>query len=47
MGATLHAMTWLAGGDGPDGPSWSPYLAIGLFVLFSLNILYLRHRRRR
>ncbi|MFJ7305253.1 hypothetical protein [Streptomyces sp. NPDC099088] len=40
-------MTWLAGGNGPDGPSWSPYLAIGLFVLFGVIILYIRARRRR
>ncbi|MEU0787480.1 hypothetical protein ABZ341_38810 [Streptomyces sp. NPDC006173] len=40
-------MTWLAGGNGPDGPSWSPYLAIGLAALFGAIIFYRWSRRRR
>ncbi|MFF1520155.1 hypothetical protein [Streptomyces sp. NPDC058305] len=39
----------LAGGSRPDGLSWSPYLAIGLTVLFGFGalILSLWDRRRR
>ncbi|MEU8794580.1 hypothetical protein [Streptomyces sp. NPDC048643] len=45
----MNSLAWLADGNRPDGPSWSPYLAIGLTVLFGFGalILYLRDRRRR
>ncbi|MET7382349.1 hypothetical protein ABZT08_26655 [Streptomyces sp. NPDC005526] len=35
--------------DRPQGPSWSPYLAVGMCVLFGLVALglYTRDRRRR
>jgi hypothetical protein len=34
--------------DGPDGPSWSPYLMIGIFIVAAIIMvsLYTRSRRR-
>ncbi|GHB73021.1 hypothetical protein GCM10010331_71210 [Streptomyces xanthochromogenes] len=34
--------------DRPDGPSWSPYLAIGLFTVAAVvaGLLYTRSRRK-
>ncbi|MEU7471794.1 hypothetical protein AB0A94_25280 [Streptomyces sp. NPDC044984] len=33
--------------DRPDGPSWSPYLAIGLFVaaMIFVGVMYAKRRR--
>ncbi|MFF8473987.1 hypothetical protein [Streptomyces sp. NPDC015414] len=44
----MHRLLQLAD-NRPDGPSWSPYLAIGLWLLFGLVALglYTRDRRRR
>lgn len=38
----------LSSGNRPDGPSWSPYLAVGLFIVFGIIIalLYLRNRAK-
>ncbi|MGC0377044.1 hypothetical protein [Streptomyces sp. SAI-229] len=34
-------------GDRSDGPSWSPYLAIGLFVaaMIFVGVMYAKRRR--
>ncbi|MER7487622.1 hypothetical protein ABTY20_17255 [Streptomyces sp. NPDC126497] len=33
--------------DRPDGPSWSPYLAIGMFVaaMVFVGVMYAKRRR--
>ena len=33
--------------DRPDGPSWSPYLAIGMFIfaMIFVGIMYAKRRR--
>ncbi|AIS02311.1 hypothetical protein [Streptomyces glaucescens] len=33
--------------DRPDGPSWSPYLAIGMFIIAMIfvGIMYAKRRR--
>ncbi|MFD4001609.1 hypothetical protein [Streptomyces rubiginosohelvolus] len=36
----------LSAGNRPDGPSWSPYLAIGLFIVFGIIIAFLYLRKR-
>lgn len=38
----------LSAGNRPDGPSWSPYLAVGIFIVFGIIIalLYLRNRAK-
>ncbi|MFJ4714028.1 hypothetical protein [Streptomyces sp. NPDC088785] len=43
----MNAVLPLADGRA-DGPSWSPYLAIGLFLLFAviLGIRLMKKRRR-
>lgn len=43
----MVTMITLAQDNRPDGPSWSPYLAIGLFVLFAIIIGLLLLRKRR
>ncbi|WP_272920805.1 MULTISPECIES: hypothetical protein [Streptomyces] len=42
----MHALISLAN-DRPDGPSWSPYLAIGMFVAAGIfvGIMYAKRRR--
>lgn len=39
----------LLANERPDGPSWSPYLIIGLFIAaaIAIGILYSRHRGNR
>lgn len=36
----------LFAGNRPDGPSWSPYLAVGLFLVFGAIIAFLYVRDR-
>ncbi|MHC3452284.1 hypothetical protein [Streptomyces prasinus] len=31
----------------PKGPSWSPFLAVGMVVLFAVVIVFLLSRKRR
>jgi hypothetical protein len=42
----MHAIISLAN-DRPDGPSWSPYLAIGLFIAAAIfvGVMYAKRRR--
>ncbi|MFE2376069.1 hypothetical protein [Streptomyces sp. NPDC059398] len=36
----------LAQSDRPDGPSWTPYAAIGIFVFFAIIIAVAYIKRR-
>ncbi len=36
----------LSAGNRPDGPSWSPYLTIGAFIVFGTVIAFLYVRKR-
>lgn len=44
LAVQLAAMEYLAK---PEGPSWSPFLAIGMVVIFAVIIGFLLLRRRR
>ncbi|MBK3558056.1 hypothetical protein JHN55_16255 [Streptomyces sp. MBT56] len=45
-GQTVMEEILLSAGNRPDGPSWSPYLAIGLFIVFGIIIAFLYMRKR-